>query len=77
MSKLMSTVSGSTSAILLTLHVNVAPNSSRVICISSKLLPVPIPVSVTVLEFVAKIEYFLIDIVQREKEILIIHYFNK
>lgn len=56
---LMSTASGSMRAILLTLHVNVAPNSSRVICISSKLLPVPAPVSVIVDELVAEMEQFI------------------
>lgn len=58
-SSLISTVSGSMRAILLTLHVNVAPNSSRVICISSKLLPVPILPLVIVDELVAEIKQFI------------------
>lgn len=58
-SGLISMVSGSTRAILLTLHVNVAPNSFRVICISSKLLPVPNPVSVMVDELVAEMEQYI------------------
>lgn len=49
-SSLMSTARGSTRAVLLTLHVKVVLSSSRVICICSKLLAFPIPLSAIVVE---------------------------
>jgi len=54
-SGLISTVNGSINAILLTLHVNVAPNSFLVIFMTSKLLLVPIP-SVTVDELIPEMD---------------------
>lgn len=53
-SSLMSTVRGSTRAVLLTLHVKVVLSSSRVICICSKLLAFPIPLSAIVVKLDAE-----------------------